>query len=669
MPSYVPPHLRNQTSSQNRDQNSSYQSSSQGKNHGSKSYGSQNNRSFNSRSFSQNSNPQRSNQPSNFGQNRRGQNFSNYGSRNYNSGRPRRHVYRYHPMGGDATPPETVFYVSTEEGKSKVLEEEKKRQAGQAQPTVNSRFASWDVRAAPVSTGRTSLGFYGSTNVNQSEVQNIFGHQNATGINFDKYDDIPVESSGENIPPPVTDFASTSLPQGLQDNIKRSGFTKPTPVQKYSLPIGLANRDLMACAQTGSGKTGGFLFPIICKLLTSGAKIPNPEDKQVAFPSALVLSPTRELAQQIQAEALKFSYGTGIRPVVVYGGQDSRQQARELSHGVDLLIGTPGRLIDFLEKGYISLLCVQFLVMDEADRCILCPIRLDMGFEASIRRIVEEADLPPDRNTFMFSATFPKEIQQLAQDFMRNYIFLTVGRVGSASKDIQQRIERVQENQKRDLLVDILGQQTATSKVLIFTETKRGADNLCYYLEGLTFPCVSIHGDLDQYQREQALQLFKTSEKPILVATDVASRGLDIDRVTLVVNYDLPGNIDDYVHRIGRTGRAGNKGEAISFFNDSKNMGLAGSLLVLLKENEQQVPNWLEILGRGGNRRGRYGGNRGTRDMRSNVNRVRSNQGHGYGGRQSGGGGATSSTGYSSNRRPQSNYRSNQRNSNVKDAW
>lgn len=397
-------------------------------------------------------------------------------------------------------------------------------------------------------------------------------------------------------------------------------YSKPTPVQKYSIPIGMAGGDMMACAQTGSGKTAGFLFPVIHSILKTGAVAqPTAGYSKGARPIALVLAPTRELASQIHEEALKFCYCTGIRPVVVYGGANIQNQYRELDNGADLLVATPGRLVDLIERGSIRLDSIRFLVLDEADRM------LDMGFEPQIRRIVEGEHMPCDRQTFMFSATFPVEIQRLAGDFMKEYSFLAVGRVGAASKDVTQKVEWVETQNKIDFVIEFLS-RAPEGLILVFVETKRGADYLEECLCRENFPAISIHGDKSQREREDALKQFKTGRIPILVATDVAARGLDIPNVTQVINFDLPSNIVDYVHRIGRTGRVGNVGHSLSLMND-RNRNIAKDLTELLIENEQECPAWLERIagptfnagfhkgGRGG-RGGRGGKSFGARDIR-----------------------------------------------------
>ena len=449
-----------------------------------------------------------------------------------------------------------------------------------------------------------------------------------TGINFANYDDIPVEASGHDVPEPTTQFTNPPLDDHLLSNIKLANYKTPTPVQKYSIPIVMGGRDLMACAQTGSGKTGGFLFPILSQAYINGPSAAPAQAggmgyrSRKAFPTSLILAPTRELVSQIYDEARKFAYRSWVRPCVVYGGADIGTQLRQMERGCDLLVATPGRLVDLIERGRISLANIKYLVLDEADRM------LDMGFEPQIRRIVEGEDMPPTqgRQTLMFSATFPRDIQMLARDFLKDYVFLSVGRVGSTSENITQKVEYVEDPDKRSVLLDILHTHGA-GLTLIFVETKRMADSLSDFLINQNFPATSIHGDRTQRERERALEMFRNGRCPILVATAVAARGLDIPNVTHVVNYDLPTDIDDYVHRIGRTGRAGNTGMSTAFFNRG-NRGVVRDLIDLLKEAHQEVPSFLENIARegagfggGSSRGGRSGGGRGrggaaTRDFR-----------------------------------------------------
>ncbi|KAK4481745.1 hypothetical protein RD792_012655 [Penstemon davidsonii] len=483
------------------------------------------------------------------------------------------------------------------------------------------------------------------------EAERAFEQEN-TGINFDAYEDIPVETSGDNVPPPVNTFADIDLGDALNLNIRRCKYVKPTPVQRHTIPISLAGRDLMACAQTGSGKTAAFCFPIISGIM-KGNFPQRPRGVRTVFPLALILSPTRELSMQIHDEAKKFSYQTGVRAVVAYGGAPINQQLRELERGVDILVATPGRLVDLLERAKVSLQMIRYLALDEADRM------LDMGFEPQIRKIVEQMDMPPrgERQTMLFSATFPKEIQRLAADFLSNYIFLTVGRVGSSTDLIVQRVEYVQDGDKRSHLMDLLHAQKANgvqgkqALTLVFVETKKGADSLEHWLCLNGFPATTIHGDRTQQEREYALRSFKSGNTPILVATDVAARGLDIPHVAHVINFDLPNDVDDYVHRIGRTGRAGKSGLATAFFNEN-NTSLAKPLADLMQESNQEVPEWLiRFASRAsfGGKSRRGGGRFGARDFRKDPSFNRGGGGGGnsyygggnnyYGGGSGGGGG------------------------------
>ncbi|XP_052826890.1 ATP-dependent RNA helicase DDX3X [Octopus bimaculoides] len=433
----------------------------------------------------------------------------------------------------------------------------------------------------------------------------LFGSCN-TGINFDKYEDIPVEATGEDLPKCCESFNECQLGEILRNNLVLCNYTKPTPVQKWAIPIVMNNRDLMACAQTGSGKTAAFLVPILNALYEQGP-IDMPSrtyGRRKQYPLALVLAPTRELVSQIYDESRKFAYRSHIRPCVVYGGTDIGAQLRDLDRGCHLLVATPGRLVDMMERGRIGLDCCKFLVLDEADRM------LDMGFEPQIRRIVQKDSMPPAgcRETLMFSATFPREIQLLAKDFLHNYIFLAVGRVGSTSENITQKVVWVEECEKRSYLLDLINFASPDSLTLVFVETKKGADSLEEYLVVEGYPATSIHGDRSQREREEALRAFRNGEKPILVATAVAARGLDIPNVRHVINFDLPSDIEEYVHRIGRTGRVGNLGLATSFFNE-KNKNVVRDLLELLDEAKQEIPAWLESIAydsrpQGGIRRG-----------------------------------------------------------------
>nr|XP_009861178.1 DEAD-Box Protein isoform X3 [Ciona intestinalis]BAA36710.1 DEAD-Box Protein [Ciona intestinalis] len=430
------------------------------------------------------------------------------------------------------------------------------------------------------------------------------------GINFGKYDAIPVEVSGLNAPKCISTFEMANLQETILVNVQKAGYDRPTPVQKYSIPIINADRDLMACAQTGSGKTAAFLLPVLTKLVESGVKSSEFSEKKT--PQAIIIGPTRELVNQIFLEARKFSRSTIIHPVVVYGGTSVGYQIRAVQKGCDVLIATPGRLMDFINRGLIGLENVRFIILDEADRM------LDMGFESEIRKLVSLPGMPQknNRHTLMFSATFPDEIQKLAHDFLReDFLFLTVGRVGGACSDVTQTVISVEWKDKRSKLLELIADVNETkSRTLVFVETKRGADFLACVLCQEDFPTTSIHGDRLQQDREQALRDFKLAVCPILVATSVAARGLDIPKVEHVINYDMPREIDEYVHRIGRTGRCGNLGRATTFFDNKKDANLARSLVKILSEAQQEVPGWLgecaesAVGSNFGAEKGRFGG-------------------------------------------------------------
>ena len=446
------------------------------------------------------------------------------------------------------------------------------------------------------------------------------------GINFNKYENIPVQLTGRDPTQHITSFSQARLSETISENVSKAGYTDPTPVQKYGIPAILSGRDLMGCAQTGSGKTAAFLLPILSVMLSKGLYQGASMDPGTAHPTALIIAPTRELALQIFHEARKFSYTTIIEPVVAYGGTSVGYQLRNLEKGCHILVGTPGRLIDFMTRGKVRLDKVKFLVLDEADRM------LDMGFIPDVKKVVHEFDMcqKSERQTLMFSATFPEEIQRLAADFLNDYLFLTVGKIGGAANDIVQKIVCVEALEKREKLAEIL-RNKPEDKVLVFVETKRQADFLATYLSQENFPTTSIHGARQQREREEALHAFKTGKTPVLVATSVAARGLDIPKVNHVVNFDMPTDISEYVHRIGRTGRIGHTGLSTSFFDTSKDTPIARSLVKILSDAEQDVPTFLEEIAESaiGTGYGAAGGNFGGTDRR---------QGGGGGGRNFEGG-------------------------------
>lgn len=356
-------------------------------------------------------------------------------------------------------------------------------------------------------------------------------------------------------PKPVQSFDQIKLPVDVMRAVSSAGFAAPTPIQSLGWPTALSGRDMVGVAQTGSGKTLAYLLPA---LIHMAAQPPlNPGDG----PIGLVLAPTRELACQILAEAQKFTQASGMRMSAVYGGVSRYGQAADLRRGVHLCIACPGRLLDFLSSGVTNLKRVTYLCLDEADRM------LDMGFEPQIRKIVSQTR--PDRQTLMWSATWPKEIQRLARDFCKeDPLRLTVGAEElTTNPSITQQIEVVGDYDKRERFMKFIRQVAVEGqKILVFTETKRGADSLCRELQYQQISAQAIHGDKDQRQRDRTLFEFKTGRVGVLVATDVAQRGLDISGVGYVINYDVPKTLEDYIHRIGRTGRAGRTGTAVTFF-------------------------------------------------------------------------------------------------------
>ncbi|KAJ7844378.1 DEAD-domain-containing protein [Mycena olivaceomarginata] len=438
-----------------------------------------------------------------------------------------------------------------------------------------------------------------------------------------------IKIQGRGVPRPVTTFEEAGFPEYLMTSIRAQGFASPTPIQCQAWPMALSGRDVVAIAQTGSGKTIAFALPAMLHI--NAQPLLSPGDG----PIALVLAPTRELAVQIQQEATKFGSNSRIRNTAIYGGAPKGPQIRDLQRGVEIVIATPGRLIDMLETQKTNLRRVTYLVMDEADRM------LDMGFEPQIRKIVSQ--IRPDRQTLMFSATWPKDVQKLANDFLKDMIQVNIGSMElTANHNIAQIVEVCSDFEKRGKLAKHLDQIGAeNAKVLIFVGTKRVADDITKYLRQDGWPALAIHGDKEQRERDWVLGEFKASRSPILIATDVASRGLDVKDVGYVINYDFPNNCEDYIHRIGRTGRAGMKGTSYTYFT-TDNAKSARELLTILKEAKAVVPPQLEemaMYGGGGGGRGRYGGGGGRRGGGGGGGGRFGGGGGGYGGGDNGYGG------------------------------
>jgi len=351
-------------------------------------------------------------------------------------------------------------------------------------------------------------------------------------------------------------FKNLGLTDALLQAIDTEGYTQPTPIQQQSIPHVLAGKDILGCAQTGTGKTAAFALPIIQRLLEH----PRPHKKQAKHHErairCLVLSPTRELAAQIGASFTNYSAETNLRNTVIFGGVKQGSQTRALRDGIDILVATPGRLIDLIGQGHVDLKSVEIFVLDEADRM------LDMGFINDIYRILNY--VPEKRQTLLFSATMPQKIQSLADSLLHEPIDVRIAPEAPAAENVDQQIYLVEGASKTKLLEHVLEGEDI-SRVLIFTRTKRRADRLLQDLQWSNIKADVIHADRPQHARERALENFRSGKTPILIASDIAARGLDVDEISHVINFELPQEAEVYVHRIGRTGRAGAKGIAMSF--------------------------------------------------------------------------------------------------------
>ncbi|XP_059350996.1 probable ATP-dependent RNA helicase vasa-like [Daphnia carinata] len=409
------------------------------------------------------------------------------------------------------------------------------------------------------------------------------------GERFSNFDKVVLQVTGKDVPQYITSFEEAGLRPLLLQNIKNSGYIKPTPVQKASIAVILAKRDLIACAVTGSGKTAAYLVPVMNILLEQG--VAGASHAMVQKPEVVIVAPTRELAIQIHREACKFSYNSILKSVIIYGGTVTSHQRSNLQAGCNILVATAGRLKDFLDRGVFDFSGVRFLILDEADRM------LDMGFGPDIEKIVNHPTMPPKgiRRVCMFSATFPDEVQALAASYMEDYIFVTTGIVGGTNPDVEQLFFQCSKRDKRAKLIEVL-QDIGDAKTIVFVDSKKTADFVAAFLCNNNLQATSIHGDRLQSQREQALRDFKNGIRNILVATNVAARGLDIAGVNYVVNYDLPTDIEEYVHRVGRTGRVGNVGKSISFFDEERDGPNGGKFVSLLTKSNADVPPFLQAM-------------------------------------------------------------------------
>ena len=366
-------------------------------------------------------------------------------------------------------------------------------------------------------------------------------------------------------------FADFGLAPPILQALADQGYVHPTPIQAQAVPIVLQGRDVMGAAQTGTGKTASFSLPIIQQLLAHANSSASPARHPVR---ALILTPTRELADQVAENVKAYCRHTPLRATVVFGGVDMAPQTAALRSGIEIVIATPGRLLDHVQQKTLNLSQTQIFVMDEADRM------LDMGFLPDLQRIINL--LPKQRQNLMFSATFSPEIKKLAGSFLKDPLLIEVARSNATAERVTQLIYKVEEEAKRDAVVHLLRGRDL-KQVLVFSNTKIGASRLSRELEKHGIKAAAIHGDKTQNERMAALEAFKNGGIDVLVATDVAARGLDIAELPCVINYDLPYNAEDYVHRIGRTGRAGASGDALSLYSD-KDARLLADIEKLIKQ-------------------------------------------------------------------------------------
>ena len=404
-------------------------------------------------------------------------------------------------------------------------------------------------------------------------------------LSIDKFKaDFNICVKGHRILRPILSFLECSFPEDIFKMLSIH-FPSPTPIQSQAWPVALSGLDLVGIARTGSGKTLAYLLPGLVHIKEQS------NITKYAEPRLLILTPTRELAIQVQLVCSEYGSVLKIRSTCVYGGSSKGNQIRELDRGCDIVVATPGRLLDLLENRKIFLDKVSFCVLDEADRM------LDMGFEPQIRKIMEQ--LRPDRQTLMWSATWPKEVKGLAEDFLSNYIQINVGSIElSANHNIKQNVELCEEYEKNNKLLDLLKRiiKGKSNKTIIFCETKRKVKSIAIWLQRMGFYVDCIHGDKEQYARENVLSAFRQGKISILVATDVASRGLDIHGIEYIINFDFPNIPEDYIHRIGRTARADNSGTAFTYFTP-QNYKHSKDLIRILQEANQEVPRGLLSIG------------------------------------------------------------------------
>lgn len=409
-------------------------------------------------------------------------------------------------------------------------------------------------------------------------------------------------------------FQSLDLHEALLRAVEEEGYTIPTPIQAAAIPAVIAGKDLLAAAQTGTGKTAGFTLPMLHKLANNPIKSRRPK------PRALILTPTRELAAQVEKSVMTYGRHLQLRTAVVYGGANMVPQIKRLRSGVDIVVATPGRLLDHIRQNNIDLKTIEMFILDEADRM------LDMGFIHDINTVI--GMMPENKQSLLFSATFSKEIKKLSQGLLNEPELIEVARENSTAERVTQTIHPVDRAKKTELLTHLIGSKS-WGQTLVFTRTKRGADQLSkeLYREGIRTD--SIHGDKSQRARMKVLENFKHGRIQVLVATDVAARGLDIEHLPHVVNFDMPEVPEDYIHRIGRTGRAGKSGEAISLVSSGERNLLSNiERLLKTKLSSSIVEGFAPVKGdfssrpsRGGEGQGRGRGGQGNKHKSSFGNR------------------------------------------------
>ncbi|KAF4222721.1 hypothetical protein CNMCM6805_007827 [Aspergillus fumigatiaffinis] len=471
--------------------------------------------------------------------------------------------------------------------------------------TEQSEIPEWAAKAAKYEWN-DEFGDVGPPNKELEDM--LFRNEfiNRAGLKIGNLQKIDVIAESRERPNPVKNFDDAGLHPIMRENIRLCNYEVPTPIQAYAIPAVLTGHDLIAIAQTGSGKTAAFLIPVLSQLMGKAKKLAAPRpnlangfdpsvDAVRAEPLVLIVAPTRELSTQIFDEARRLCYRSMLRPCVVYGGAPVREQREELQKGCDILIGTPGRLLDFMDKPHVlSLRRVKYTIIDEADELLLS------DWESDFTKIMsggEDVNEDADHRYMMFSATFNRECRRLARKFLaEDHVRIRIGRPGSTHINVDQTIIYAEDHLKKQCLYDLL-LAMPPSRTLIFVNTKTQADFLDDFLYNMGLPSTSIHSDRTQREREDALRSFRSARCPIMVATGVSARGLDIKNVMHVVNFDLPsathGGITEYIHRIGRTARIGNEGLATSFYND-RNSDIAPDLVKILIETGQKVPDFLE---------------------------------------------------------------------------